>query len=270
VEALVALTITGALVIMVGTTFLAQNEFYSWIALRAEVQENARVTTDLITAEIRSVPLGGVVLADSQRVVFRSPMVSASVCGVTGTDGYVYVPGGSSAIDQTDLASLGQLNTSTGTWTFYDTSWSTINATGGTPAATCYANGADTASASASFLRLKLGTVTGGTPAVGDVLMLGRKTEFRIMSSALDSTYTGLFRGNYGGTLSEFATGLSSNAHFEYRYGTTTYYKVATGGNLALVDGIRIVAESTGRGTSGAKSQYAFGWTVDVPLVNTR
>lgn len=265
-----ALTIAGALVIMVGTTFLVQNEFYSWLTLRSEVQENARAMTDLIAAEIRSVPLGGVVIADSQRVVMRAPMVSISVCGVTGNDGYVYVPGGSSAIDQTDLASIGSLNTSTGVWTFYDTNWGTLQASGGSPAGSCSGNGADTSGVSANFLKLHIGSATGSSPNVGDVLMLGRKLEFRIQTSALQPTLKGLFRGNYGGTLTEFATGLSTNAHFEFRYGSATYYKVVTGSSLALIDGIRIVAESTGQGESGAKSQYAFGWTVDVPLVNAR
>jgi hypothetical protein len=270
VEALVALTISGALVIMVGALFLAQNEFYSWLLLRTQVQENARAMTELVGSEIRSVPRGGVVLADSLRLVVRSPMVSGSVCGFTGTDGYVYVPGGSGAIDQTDLASLGALNSTTGVWTFYDTTWGTLNATGGTPAATCATNGADTAGVSSSYLRLKVGTVTGAAPAVGDILMLGRKTEFKIQASTLDSTQTALYRGNYGGTLTEFATGLGSTARFQFRYGTTTHYNVVTGANLALVDGIRIIAQSTGRGESGAQTQYAFGWTVDVPLVNAR
>jgi hypothetical protein len=270
VEALVALTISGALVIMVGALFLVQNEFYSWLLLRTEVQENARAMTEMVASELRSVPLTGVVVADSQRVVVRSPMVSASVCGVTGTDAYVHMPGGSSSIHSQELLSLGKLNTSTGVWTFYDASYATLVGTGGTPAATCASNGADTTSASAQFLRLKVGTITGTAPVVGDVVMLGRKTEFKIQNSALQSGLKALFRGNYGGTLTEFATGVASNAKFQYRYGTTTYYNTVTGSNLLLVDGIRIVAQSTGRGESGAKAQYAFGWTVDVPLTNAR
>lgn len=271
VEATVALTIAGALVIMVGTTFLVQNEFYSWINLRSEVQENARAMTELVSSEVRSVPIGGVVLADSLRLVVRSPMANAFVCGTpTGFQVYAHVPGGMASLETGDVGSLGVLNISNGNWDFYDTNWASLTSSGGTPAGTCANNGADTAGVSAEFLRLKFFTVTGTVPSLGNVMQIGRKTEFRIATSALSSGLTALYRGGYGGTLTEFATGLGSTAHFEYRYGSTTYYKRVTGGNLALIDGIRIVAQSTGQGESGAQSQYSFGWTVDVPLPNAR
>jgi hypothetical protein len=266
------MTISGALVIMVAAVFLVQNEFYSWLLLRTEVQENARAMTELMASEIRSVPLGGVVLADSQRVVVRSPMVSALVCGIVlfGAGAYVHVPAGIGAIDPADVGSLGVLDSSTGAWTLYDTSWTSLNAVGGTPAVTCAGNGADTTGISSEFRRIDYLSVTGSLASVGKVLMIGRKTEFRIAASTLIPGLTALYRGNYGGTLSEFATGLASDASFQYRYGTTTHYSSVTGGNLALIDGIRIVARSTGRGESGGRTQYAFGWTVDVPLVNAR
>jgi hypothetical protein len=265
------MTISGILVLMVGAVFLVQNEFYSWLLLRTQVQENARAMTELISSEIRSVPLGGVVLADSNRVVVRSPMVSAAICDNAGLfDAFVHIPGGTPAIDQTDVRSLGVLNSTTGVWTFYDATWGQLNDTGtGAPAA-CASNGADTTGASSEYRRLNYFTVTFGLPTVGNVMMIGRKTEFMIAPSTLSPGLIALYRGPYGGTLTEFATGIGSDAKFQYRYGTTTHYNSVTGGNLALIDGIRIVARSTGRGDSGAQTQYAFGWTVDVPLVNAR
>ena len=271
VEALVALTISSALVVMVGAVFLVQNEFFAWILLRSQVQENARSITELVGSEMRSVAANGVILADSSRLAVHSPIVSALVCGIDGTDVYAHIPGGLAAIDQSDVAALGVLDAATGQWTFYDGTWAQLVATGGTPAATCAANGADTVGVSSEFLRLKAGTVIGGAaPAVGTVLMLSRKTEFKFAASVLDPGVQALFRGAYGDTLVELATGLDEDAHFEYRYGTSTHYKVVTGANLALVDGLRIVAESVGRGESGARPTFAFGWTVDVPLTNVR
>ena len=211
VEALVALTISSA---MVGAVFLVQNEFFSWILLRSQVQENARSITELVGSEIRSVAANGVILADSSRLAVRSPIVSALACGVEGTDSYVHVPGGSAAIDQSDVAALGVLDAATGLWTFYDATWAQLVATLGTAAATCATNGADTLGVSSEFLRLKVGSVIGGgAPAVGTVLMLCRKTEFKFAASVLDPGVRALFRGAYGDELVELATGLDEGAH---------------------------------------------------------
>jgi hypothetical protein len=68
---------------------------------------------------------------------------------------------------------------------------------------------------------------------VGNVLMIGRKTEFRIAPSTLDPGTMALYRGNYGSTLTELATGLASDAKFQFRYGTTTHYNSVTGTDLA-------------------------------------
>ena len=272
VEALVALTISGALVLMVGALFLVQNEFYSWLLLRTQVQENARTITEMVETEIRSVPKGGIVLADSQRVVIRSPMVSAAICGLVagGVDVWVHIPGGTPAIDQPEVASLGVLDSSTGVWSFWDTAWSNLNSTGTGASAACATNGADTTGASSEYRRLNYYSITMGLGQIGNVMMLGRKIEFRIAPSTLNPGTTALYRGNYGSTLTELATGLASNAKFQYRRGSTTHYNSLTGSNLALIDGIRIVAQSTGKGESGARTQYAFGWTVDIPLPNAR
>jgi Tfp pilus assembly protein PilW len=68
VEALVAFTISSALVVMVGAVFLVQNEFFAWILLRSQVQENARSITELVGSEMRSVVANGGILADSSRL----------------------------------------------------------------------------------------------------------------------------------------------------------------------------------------------------------
>ena len=113
--------------------------------------------------------------------------------------------------------------------------------------------------------------MTGGLPTSGNVVMIGRKTEFHLTSSALTPGTLALYRANYGlTTLTELASGLSGDSKFQFRYGTPTYYNSVVGANLAQIDGIRIVAQSTGRGESGAKREYAFGWTVDIPLENAR
>ena len=82
-EALIALTISSVLVLLVGTVFLVQNDFYSHITLRSQVHENARAMNEIVANEIRSVAAGGVMVADSSRLVVRASMVTAAVCGAS-------------------------------------------------------------------------------------------------------------------------------------------------------------------------------------------
>ena len=269
-EALIALTISSVLVLLVGAVFLVQNDFYSHVLLRSQVQENARAISEVIATEVRSIGAGAVIVADSARLVVRSPMSTALVCAQMGTDVAVHVLGGTSNIVTGDVTGFGYLDAS-GTWSYHDIVWGSLLATGGSPTEECYLNGADTVGIRSEFLRLaQVDDLTGVSAAnlVGSPLVIFRETEFRFDDSALIPGDRALYRGNYGGTLTELATGLSEEAGFQYWTGSA-WSKGVSGGALGSITRIRLVAQSQGRGETSQQLTYDFGWTVDIPLPNT-
>ena len=268
-EALIALTISSVLVLLVGAVFLVQNDFYAHVFLRSQVQENARAMTQLVAAEVRSIGDSAIIVADSSRLVVRQPIATFSVCGNTGNDNYVHIPGGAAGFDTTSVTGIGYL-TAGGTWSWYDVTWSTLKASGGNPAQGCYGNGADTTAIGSQFRRFDgLNTFTGVTAAnlLGSTFVIYHKTEFTFDDSALVDGTIALYRGTYNGTLTELATGLSSDARFEYWTGSA-WSKSVTGGTLANISRIRLVAQSVGVGESSQQASYDFGWTVDIPVAN--
>ncbi len=269
-EAVIALTIASGLVLLVGALFLVQNDFYSHVLLRSQVQENARALTEVIATEIRSVGGGGVVFADSSRLVIDAPMVTAMVCGGIASDVAVHIPGGTASITTADVGGFGYLDPS-GTWSYYNLTWSQMLGAGGSPEQVCYNNGADTVGISSEFLRLeRIDNETGVSVSnlFGSALVIIRQTELKFAASVLIPGDRALYRGIFGGTLTEFVTGLSDDAHFEYWTGAAWQMSV-TGAGLASITQIRLVAQSQGLGESSQQLTYDFGWTVDIPLANT-
>lgn len=107
-EALIALSISSVLIILVGSVFLTQNNFYSHVLLRSQVQENARAVTELVASDVRSLAPGGIILADSTRLVVRAPMATALICGRQGgSDVMVHVSGGLASIDTNEVGGYG-------------------------------------------------------------------------------------------------------------------------------------------------------------------
>jgi hypothetical protein len=107
-------------------------------------------------------------------------------------------------------------------------------------------------------------------PAEGDVVMLFRETTFKIQQSQLEPSTYGLFRGSYGDPLVEFATGIDTTAHFQYRAAGGTYVDTVTAGSLAGIDAVRIVAEARKAAPTGGVDDVTFGWAVNVPLRTVR
>jgi prepilin-type N-terminal cleavage/methylation domain-containing protein len=269
-EALIALTISSVLVLLVGALFLVQNDFYAQTMLRTQVQENARAMTEMVAADIRSVALGSAIIADSSRLVLRTPLITGMVCGtMSGTDVAVHVPGGTSSFTTSEVAGFGYL-ASNGTWSFYDNTWAEMNQAAGTSKTACFNNGADTLGTGSSFLRLREIVNDTGIPAAnlwGSTIVLYRNLEFRFNPSTLVPGERSLYRGTYQSTLAELATGLSDAAHFEYWTGAA-WSKLVTGATLNSITRVRLVAQSEGTGETSQQSTFDFGWTVDIPLPN--
>jgi prepilin-type N-terminal cleavage/methylation domain-containing protein len=269
-EALIALTISSVLVLLVGTVFLVQNDFYSHVFLRTQVQENSRAMAELVASEARSMPAGGFIVADSTRMAFYQPMVIAVICGRQGSDVIAHFPGGIDGVDTSDVAGFGVRNPST-LWSFYSRTWSQLKQSGGNPALDCHSNGADTTGIGSQFVRLGYIDNDSGfttTELFGYSIMITRKTEFRFGPSTLVPGDRALYWGIHGQTLKELVTGVSDDARFEFRI-ASGWQTVVTGAPLSQIFGIRVVAESVGRGETNAQRNYDFGFSIDIPLPNT-
>lgn len=268
-----ALTLTAIIVALVSTVFLVQNNFFSRQVARTAAQDNARSVTELIGSDVRSVTANGIVVADHRELVVHSPMALAGVCAqIPGPLTSVYVDGGMAGLDTSQVSGFALRDPLTGAWTYYDIpSWSTIESSGGHPASDCAGNGADTVGASGNFMRLrKLRSYTGFNPALGTVLMLYRNVELAFQQSEMDPATWGLFRGIYGDSLVEFATGMDTTSGFWYRTGGSTYASQVTGAGLPLVDAVRVRSEAEERATSGGARPITYGWSVNMILRNVK
>ena len=254
-----------------------QNNFYSHVLVRSQVQENARAINEVLATELRNIGSGSIATADSADLVVKYPMTMAFVCGNGGaSDVTVHIPGGITTMDSSDVSGYGYRSPSTGTWTYYAHAWSALLSTsGGTsyPAGRCANNGADTSGIVSQFRRIKTVEsdtgVNNTTLDNGDVAILFyRTTEYKFAASTLVAGDRALWRAVNGGSLVEFATGLKTTSKFYYRRGGTTWYTYVAPANLSTIDAIRVDIQSQGKGTTSSELTYDFGWTVDIPLAN--
>ena len=260
VEALVALAISSILLVLVSTTFLVQNTFYANVLQRGRLQENARSVADIVAGDLRAVMPGGIVTADSARLVVRVPMALGMICGASGGNRYVHLVGGSGALDQSVTPRVAH-RSSAGAWTYYTETWASI-VTSGSPAGACAGNGFDVTNVTGELFTI----ASGGVGSVGDVFMVYRETEFRIQASSLDPSATALYRGPSGGTLVEMATPVAPDAHFAYRKGSSWFNQVTSG--LDAIDHVRIYAHARGPAEAASQEDLQFDLVMDVPLRN--
>lgn len=256
-------------IILVSGTFLVQSQYYSSQTLNVAVHDNARVASDRLSGEIRSTMEDGFVVAGARTMTLRTPMVLAVVCDLSGNDVWVHIDGGAAGLDADEVAGVALRDGVAGDWTYQNATWASLNGGSVGAAANCAGNGADTAWASGEFHELSgVGTLFSPPPDQGDLLMLFRETTFRIQQSVLDSMTLGLYRQAYGGSLTEFATGMDTSAQFQYRTGGVTYADTISGSSVANIDAVRIVAEARLPARSGTLEDATFGFSVNVALRN--
>ena len=269
VEAIVALALSSVLVILVGTTFLVQNQYYAVQVERSAAQDNARMVTETIASEIRSTMKNGVKTAANKQLVVRSPITLAVVCALTGHVTSVHIEGGTTLLDTAEVSGIALRDSVTSGWTYYDQNWGHFNDPTGTPAASCKANGADTTGATNEYHNFRrLNTYYGFDPPTGSVLMIYRDVNFVFATSQMDPTTVALFRGVDGGALVEFATGMNTTAQFKYRTTGSTYATSVASGSLSAITAIRIEAQAQRKPQTGGVDDVTFGWGVNVILRN--
>lgn len=261
------MTISAILILLVSTLFVVQNDYYNYVRERAQTQDAARSVSELVASEVRSIPAGAVLVADSTRMVVRKPLGVGVVCGFIGRDHAVHLPGGSAGVDTAAVSGFA-VKDSTGSWVFTTASWPSIYEGTSAAATTCAGEGADTTDARDEFLRFDdLASMASDSTDLGDPVLLFRSLEITFATSALDSTTTALYIGTYGGTLEEFATGMAPDAHFSYRTGDTLHTVSVTGGDLAEIDGVRVHAWAEAAPTA-ARSTTEFDLTAEFRLRN--
>jgi len=265
----VALVLSSVLIMLVSTTFLVQNQYYSSQILHAGAHDNARVATERVTSEIRSVMENGILVAGPRTLTLRSPIVVAMVCDRQGAEAHVHFEGGLAGLDADEVAGVAVRDSTTGAWAYETASWAALDGGAIQAAAGCFEEGADTVGASAEFRTLgQLDVLFGAAPAQGVAVMLYRETTFKIQESELDPGRLGLFRRIYGGAFVEFATGMDTSAQFQYRTGGSTYGDTITSASLGDIDAVRIVADARKPARTGGQQDVTFGWAVTVALRN--
>lgn len=272
VEAMIAMLLSSIVVILVSGVFLVQNEYYAVQISRSQAHDNARTVTELLGSELRSVMEDGILVAESNRLVVRSPMVLGVVCGQLGPNTtYAHFEGGETQVDTLEVSGFARRDASTGGWTYYTAQWRDISFMGGVSVAAnaCAGNGSDTTGIADDFIRLRrLRSYIGSVPSPGDVIMLYRAVEYEFDDSTMDPTAVGLYRGLYGETLTEYVTGMDASAQFLYRTGGTSYSAPVTGAALSTIDAVRIVAQARKRVRAGGAEDVTYGWSVNLPLRN--
>lgn len=261
VETLVALAVSGILLVMVSTTFLVQNTFYANVLQRGRLQDNARTVADVVGSDLRSLMPGGIMEADSARLVARVPMALGSVCATSGSKVFVHLVGGEGALDASVTPRVA-LRGSGGTWTYYTNTWASIKTTG-SAASACASNGTNTSGITDQFFALE----TSGIGSFGNVFMAYGEIAYQIAPSALDPEATALYRGPNGGTLVELATPMAPDAHFAYKKATSAWTNQFTTG-LADIQRVRIFARARGPAETASQVDMEFDLVLDVPMRN--
>ena len=268
VEALVAMLLSTLVVGLVTSVFLVQNEFYSDAVKKSALHESVRGAVTLVSSQLRGVASGGIVEAEADSVTYRTPLVIGGVCAVNAAETYLLLPMNGEGIDGADVSGYA-VQDDTGTWTFTAATWASLyHSSGATPAQTCALVGADTTRALADFYRLD---GLGASPPLqpGDLVMLYREMTLRLGTSGLDSVSTALFTGPAGGTLTEFASGLTPGSSFQYLLPHPDYWKNRVpGGNKDRILSIRFSAYGAVPSSRVGRDSLTFNLTATVPLRN--
>ena len=174
------------MIILVSTTFLIQNQYYSTQILATGAHDNARAATELMASEIRSVMESGITVAGKKTLTIRTPMTMMVVCDIGVSHATMYFDGGIAGLGIAEVAGAATRDTLTGAWTYGNTTWSALDLGGGTPSNDCAGNGADTASVASDFYHLNESVLSGlfsNSPKFADHLMLFRETTFTFQTS---------------------------------------------------------------------------------------
>jgi hypothetical protein len=279
VEALIA-TVLGTLVIaLVVSVVVAQGGYFGDVHARANLQETVRSSADLLREELQTVLRGGILTAESDRLVVLVPVAIGVICGevvgppgkgkakgkgpVTGAPAYLPLPGGGAGTDRVTWYAIRDEN---GDWLFHD---SNPVVTGGNPTGACQAVGADTDGAKGDFRNLS-GLQSPALPELGNLVALLSEVGFRFDDSALGPGTIALYRQEAGGAEVEFASGLDADARFQYRReGQPSFQdQVTSAADRATIVEIRVFASARSLDERRGTGALSYEWDLRIPLRN--
>jgi prepilin-type N-terminal cleavage/methylation domain-containing protein len=268
-EALVAMTLSSVVVMLVTSVFVVQNRFYSHIVNRGTLHESVRTAAALVASDLRGLASGGVVAAEPDSLVIRAPLAMGVVCGVDERKAYVFLPFGGAGFRADEVSGYG-LRDPDGSWSYTAAAWSSVHrASGSGPAGVCAGAGAEVEGAWEDFHRLD-DLAPSGALKVGVMVMVFQERVLKIGVSALKPSSKAIYRGRPGGTLAEVATGLSEESGFWYetpsQQGLQRWVRGRT--NLERVDKIQFVAAGTAPSSRLGGDPSTFQLTVTLPPKN--
>ena len=202
-------------------------------------------------------------------MVVRVPQALGVVCSLQSNDAHAFVSIGVDTTDDATAAGVAKLQPD-GSWVFVGGDIRQFTGTfGASSAARCFNDeDTDTVGARDSFMKFNNPINWFGVdPVIGDVYMLYDEIEFRIQESALDFRVKGLYRGIYGESLTEYATGIDSTAYFAYRIAGVWSTQVSSG-SLTSVDAIRVYARTLSPAVGGSGNDATFEMDIVIPLRN--
>jgi Tfp pilus assembly protein PilV len=272
IELLIALLIATSIGALVFTIFAVQNRFYAATSVSGRAQQTARGASDLVASELRAVSRGALRVATPSRLAARVPLTIGIVCSLpAGGDVNAYFPLDGAAITASEVKGFA-VRASSGSWSYTPAAWGSLFVSSGGAAVTeCTGQGGVSSGFGTDYMLLNdVASLASPAPDTGSAILLYTEIEYRFAASALEPGTLGLFRGPYGGTLVEYASGFAFEAQFEYRLANGMYQDNATG-VLDQVTAIRLVAAAAPISkASGRSSVHYFDVTTDVPLRNAR
>lgn len=271
VEALVALTISTLLVGLVTSVFVAQSDLYDDVVRRSDAHADVRSVVDLVAGAVRGASEGSFVVAASDQMVLRVPVTVGMVCDIQGSAVSTYLPRSGAGLDTSSVSGYA-FQDAAGAWSYVADAWSGLYDSSGTGVKDdCGTAGMDTTALPAAHFVALGGPGSHTYAREGAPLLLHRDLELRLETSALDPSRIGLFRGTYGATLVEVASGLGSGSAFEYRIrGDATFSASVSGSDLGNIHAVRMTAEAVAPPGGAGLDPYAYELSRVVPIRNER
>jgi len=264
VEVLVAIAIAGLLSGVLVSTLSNQSRLQSEQDDVQLIEQTTRAIADGLVAEIRAAGPGDIIQAEPDRFVVRTDIARAVVCETLPggeVDLFVYdsVPAANVPRAFRGTAFSGPYD---GSFTYADGFLPTTSPSSSAAAATCRANGSDTAgvAGSSAFLRTSGWAAGFASPPVrGSVVRTYGSLTYEL-SPATSQPGSIAIRRN----LQEFATPLAPGAVFEYVLANGTTVSRVGPGNFASVREVRLIATAIGRTPAVAGRSLVY----EVPLRN--
>jgi type II secretory pathway pseudopilin PulG len=263
VEIMISITVAAVLGVGVMGLVLGQQRFYRHSDDTIVAQQNLRAALDLVASEIRMASPTDVIVATADSVAVRTDVIRSVVCDVTGPDEiavFVY--------DSVGNANLTPSFRGTAYSGAYDSAfvyrdgWTpAATGSGGSPEATCVANGAPTGQPAHFYRRLAgWNSQFGEVPSAGSIVRSYGKLSYRFSVSNF-SNGLGIWRNGQ-----ELVAPFENGARFRYVMRDNSVQDYVPVADLADIRTVRIVAAAMGDGVDryGVRRRIEF----DVPLRN--